>query len=61
VRTITVAGQPLRARFGVLPDALGALLSIAGVSWILGSELFRRCQVFFDLQRGTVVFRNGTE
>jgi hypothetical protein len=55
-KTITVAGEPFRGTFGTLPAALGAILKIAGVNWILGSEVFRKREVQFDLQGGMVVF-----
>ena len=55
-KTITVAGEPFRGTFGTLPAALGTILKIAGVNWILGSEVFRKREVLLALSSGMVVF-----
>jgi Ca-activated chloride channel family protein len=55
-RTITLAGEPFRGTFGILPDAMGMILGMAGVKWILGSEVLRRGPVLFDLTNGLIVF-----
>jgi hypothetical protein len=52
--TLELGGFPFEARFGVLPDMLVMTLGLAGVSWILGSDVFKRFRVLVDLSASRV-------
>ena len=51
---VELGGFPFEARFGVLPDMLAMTLGLAGVSWILGSDAFKRFRVLVDLAASQV-------
>jgi hypothetical protein len=51
---VELGGVPFEARFGVLPDMLAMTLGLAGVSWILGSDAFKRFRVLVDLAASQV-------
>lgn len=53
-KEVSIAGLPLVMKFGVLPAALSMVLGLAGVHWILGSELLRGREVQFDLGQGRI-------
>jgi hypothetical protein len=52
--TVELGGYPFEARFGVLPDMLVMTLGLTGVSWILGSDVFKRFRVLVDLAASRV-------
>ena len=49
---VEFAGLRFRGRFGVLPDALHALLAAAGAEWVVGTELLAQFPFVFDLAHG---------
>jgi hypothetical protein len=51
---VELGGFPFEARFGVLPDLLAMTLGLAGVSWILGSDVFKQFRVLVDLAASRV-------
>jgi len=51
---VELGGFPFEARFGVLPDMLVMTLGLAGVSWLLGSDVFKRFRVLLDLSASRV-------
>jgi hypothetical protein len=49
---VEFAGLRFRGRFGVLPEALRALLAAAGADWVVGTELLAQFPFVFDLAHG---------
>ncbi len=51
---IVLGGRALDVTFGEPPAALRTLLRMAGVPWILGSDVWKKWDVLFDLPNGSV-------
>jgi hypothetical protein len=52
--TVELGGHAFEARFGVLPKMLVMTLGLAGVGWILGSDVFKQFRVLVDLAASRV-------